>query len=138
MFDGSENSPVTQGAGAAAARTSEDAAMVAAADWAALSYRVEGRDAQVETLPAGADGDVRLVVVPSLRRVECVLHDESDFTAVARGLDEMRRSGWAVWILAPLRRLGDAHLAFRGEADYLQGWWVRPDESVTFTSPQVP
>lgn len=123
--------------------TTSNGAVATAAEWAALSYRVEGIDAQVESLYAAAEApEVRLVVVASLRRVECVVHDESDFDAVARELarelDQLRRSGWGVWVLAPLRRLGDAHIAFRGEADFLQGWWVRGDRSVTFTAPQIP
>ena len=119
--------------------TTENDAVAAAAEWAALSYRVEGVEALVEPLGVSAKTpEVRVVVVPSLRRFECVVHEESDFDAVARGLDELRRSGWGVWVLTPLKQLGDAHLAFRGEADFVQGWWVRPDSSVTFTAPQIP
>jgi hypothetical protein len=107
-----------------------------AAEWAALSYRVEGVDAQVNAF--GTATAERLVVVPSLRRVECVVNDESDFAAVALGLSELASAGWVVWVLAPLRRLGDAHSAFRREAEHVQGWWVRSDRSVTFTAPQIP
>ena len=117
----------------------EHGAVATAAEWAALSYRVEGVDAQVEPLGSPTNKpDVRLVIVPALRRVECVVHDECDFDAVALELGDLRRPGWGVWVLAPLRRLGDAHTAFRGEADYVQGWWERPDRSVTFTAPQIP
>lgn len=119
--------------------SADNGAVATAAEWAALSYRVEGVDAQIASLGvAGETSEVRLVVVPSLKRVECVVHAESDFQAVARELVELRRSGWGVWILTPLRRLGDAHVAFRDEAEYVQGWWERPDRSVTFTAPQIP
>jgi hypothetical protein len=137
MFGCRRHSAVTPGINTAVAH--EDGAVATAAEWAALSYRVEGVDAQIKPLgPATAPPEVRLVVVPSLRRVECVVDDESDFSAVARELEELRQSGWGVWVLTPLRRLGDAHIAFRAEADYVQGWWVRPDRSVTFTAPQIP
>jgi hypothetical protein len=117
----------------------KDGVVATAAEWAALSYRIEGVDAQVEPF-RGADEtpEVRLVVIPSLRRIECVVHEESDFHVIAGELDDLKRGGWAVWVLSPLRRLGAAHLAFRGEAEYIQGWWVRPDDSVTFTTPQIP
>ena len=137
MF-GSEDVEVT-GIEATAPAVTGNGAVSTAAEWAALSYRIEGVDAQVESLNAATRApEVRLVVVPGLRRVECVVHDESDFEAVATELDGFRRSGWGVWVLTPLKRLGDAHLAFHGGADYLQGWWVRPDKSVTFTAPQIP
>ncbi len=111
-----------------------------AADWAALAYRVEGLDVRIEPLeePEGKVSEAQLVIVPSLRRVECVVDANSDFEAVARQLAVMSGSGWSVWVLAPLTRLARARVAFGPAVDQLQGWWERSDRSVTFTAPQVP
>lgn len=114
----------------------------AAADRAALSYQVEGLIAGVEDLDFGVASGIPAVVVPSLRRVELVVGEDTNLGALAEAVPaHFPDTGWSVWILAPLHRLTDAHSAFSsstGCVERLQGWWLRPDQSVTFTEPQLP
>lgn len=113
----------------------------AAASRAAYSYEFDGVEARIESLAPDQSGDSRCagraVVLPSLRRVECVLDSSTDFDAAGKYLAEYGAEGWEVWALVPLARLGSAHTAFSHVADRVQGWWQRADTIIAFTSPEV-
>lgn len=115
---------------------------MAAAMRAALSYHVEGLAADLENIAFADDAIIPAVVIPSLRRLELVIDDSTDLTSLARLLPEhFPDTAWAVWVLSPLDRLADTHAAFgpsAGCVERVQGWWLRPDDSVTFTEPQLP
>jgi hypothetical protein len=70
-------------------------------------------------------------------RVECVLTASPDWDEVYRGVNELLGKGWSVTVLAPLRSLGSAHDALSGLTAVLQGWWVRDDEKLHFSTEEI-
>lgn len=112
-----------------------------AAGHAAFSYEFEGTSATVEALDPARGDDPRCagraVILPDLRRIECVLDSTTDFSAASGYLAGYRAEGWDVWALVPLARLGEAHTAFGQVADCVQGWWQREDAAVSFTAPEI-
>src|SRR4051794_36727960 len=85
----------------------------AAANQAALAYRLEGEVAHVEQfLPGLRDGPAyggAAIVLPALRRVECVLDGSSDLADATKELVRLTEDGWSVWAVVPLHLLGVAH-----------------------------
>lgn len=115
----------------------------AAASWAAFLYQLDGTEVVVRPLeepsqekPRGCRG--RAVVLPDLRRIEAVFDATTDFSGALAVLQDFVAEQWAVWALVPLGRLGEAHQAFSGTVDFLQGWWPRDARAFAFTQPEVP
>jgi len=113
-----------------------------AASWAAFTYGLQGVEARIQPLAADPQSDTacsgQAVVLPHLNRVECVLGTSADFSNAHKRLAVLADNGWAVWALVPLARLGQAHTAFWGAAEFVQGWWQRDENEVAFTQPEVP
>ncbi|MGW4528973.1 hypothetical protein [Amycolatopsis sp. NPDC004378] len=78
-----------------------------------------------------------VVLVPRLRRVECVFTADEHWDVARQALLVLADQGWAVNALVPLHTLGAAHEVFRGLPVRLQGWWERDDRDMAFTEPEV-
>lgn len=76
------------------------------------------------------------IVVPRLRRIECVI-DTGDLSAALDDLDQLLSRGWEVSALLPVRSLGKGHQAFRGRPIHLRGWWHRDKLGPAFASPEI-
>lgn len=105
-----------------------------------MSYRFEGLDALIAHAPDAADlsGRCQFVVIPSLRRVDCIIGESSSFDEIAGQISLLGERGWSVWALVPQHSLPSAHLAFQSCAAQLQGWTVRDGATVSFTAPEDP
>lgn len=79
------------------------------------------------------------VVVPELRRIECVVGGWDEMERAFREFEALIDRNWHVSTLVPIRAMGAAHVAFRGLSISLQGWWARNDDPAPhFSSPEVP
>ena len=78
------------------------------------------------------------IVLPHLRRIECVLDDQADMRRAEAQFQALLLRGWSVNALLPIRSLGEAHQALRGLRIHLQGWWTLADDRLRFTSPETP
>jgi hypothetical protein len=85
---------------------------------------------------AGIDVPGRAVVAMELGVVECVLGDDGPFDPVGRAVSRMAASGWAVTVVVPSGRLGDAHRDLRGRPGVVQGFW-RDGDGVQFGRHEV-
>lgn len=86
----------------------------------------------------GFDGvDGVAVVAPAQGIVEWFPHDHQPLEQLAAAAHTVAGSGWAVGVIVPSGRMGEAHRALRGTPVMLQPWW--PDgETVRFGGPEVP
>ncbi|ABK02381.1 hypothetical protein Arth_0984 [Arthrobacter sp. FB24] len=82
-------------------------------------------------------GIAQAVLVRHALRVECVLTPAPNWDEVYRGVNELLDKGWDVTVLAPLGSLGTAHEALSGLAAVLQGWWVRDDQRLHFSTEEI-
>jgi hypothetical protein len=119
------------------------AAVAAAAqeNWRGLGEASEVVDWSVIASALGIEpGEVikTAVVLPQLRRIECVLDDEADMRHAGEQLRALLVRGWSVNALLPMHSLGAAHQALRGLRIHLQGWWTPADDRLRFTSPETP
>jgi hypothetical protein len=107
----------------------------------ALSYELSGHPASVELLDRGFRAGKlcsRVVVVPSLNRLDVVVQDPAELVSAREFLGHRRAAGWEVWALVPLAQLARAHDTGRGSVEFVQGWWTRSSGQVAFTSPEIP
>ena len=113
------------------------------AEWSAFAYRLRDFECRVTSLAesestAAEPCSGSAVAVPTLNRVECILDNDSDFSLASSQVYKLAEEGWDVWAVVPVARVGEAHLAFVGNAEFIQGWWPRPDGEISFTAPEVP
>jgi hypothetical protein len=77
------------------------------------------------------------VLIPHALRVECVLTSTPDWEDVYRSVHKLLDEGWGVTVLAPLASLGSAHESLSGLAATLQGWWMRNDHELHFSTEEI-
>lgn len=85
---------------------------------------------------AGVDAPGRAVVAADLGVVECVIGDDDPIASVGPAISRMAASGWAVTVLVPTARLGEAHRDLRGRPGVVQGFW-REDDGIQFGRHEV-
>lgn len=78
------------------------------------------------------------VVVPRLRRIECIINDRDKLPAARDRINALLSRGYEVDALMPVQFLGAGHEAFRGCRIRLQGWWERKEHGLAFTTPEIP
>jgi hypothetical protein len=110
------------------------------------SWRVHGEQSAVHAwsdmasvLGRGPDDAIKsVVVVPRVRRVECVLDPNTKIESAVDDVAALVAAGWAVSALLPVSAMGVAHEAFRGLTIELQGWWESAPGEVRFTALETP
>lgn len=116
-------------------------AAAAQENWRGLGEISEVVDWSIIASALGIDaGEVikTAIVLPHLRRIECVLDDQADMRRAEAQFQALLLRGWSVNALLPIRSLGEAHQALRGLRIHLQGWWTLADDRLRFTSPETP
>ena len=78
------------------------------------------------------------VLAADLGIAECVLGDDVDPGDLGPGIEILAAGGWAVTVLVPAARVGEAHAALRGRPARLQPWWPGRRDAVHFGAPEVP
>jgi hypothetical protein len=106
----------------------------------AASIHLHYEGAVIETPLAAFLGEAALdgvaVVAPERGLVEWFPSDSQKLGALA-GPSRVHSCDWAITVIVPAVRMGEAHRALRGAPLTLQPWW--PDgESVRFGGPEVP
>jgi hypothetical protein len=82
-------------------------------------------------------GISQAVLIPHALRIECVLTPTPNWEEVYRGVHTLLNKGWGVTVLAPLASLGTAHATLSGLTATLQGWWVRNDRELHFSTEEI-
>lgn len=77
------------------------------------------------------------VLVRDSLAIDCVLDANPDWASASAAVSLLIEKGWAVTVVAPLPTLGLAHQCLRESSAMLQGWWLRNDSQVSFTSQEV-
>lgn len=98
---------------------------------AAVGTAVVGDDMTALDVPG------RSVVAPDLGVVECVVDDDEAVADIGPAVSRLAAAGWAVTVLVPSARLGEAHRDLRGRPAMLQGWWIE-DGSPHFGGHEIP
>ncbi|WP_312099862.1 hypothetical protein [Corynebacterium dentalis] len=98
--------------------------------WASLAGRL-GFDEIV------CQGIEQAVIIPRAVRIECVVTGKPDWENVYRSVHRLLDEGWGVTVLAPLASLGTAHESLSGLAATLQGWWIRNDHELRFSTEEI-
>ena len=78
------------------------------------------------------------VVAAEAGVVECVIDAEIDPADLAPGIVRLAADGWAVTVLVPAHRIGQAHSALRRRPARLQPWWLEDGVNVRFGALEVP
>lgn len=100
------------------------------------SYEHQGTRALPSWVLNGeATGDDPDIVLPDVRRVEEIANHVSELDLDR--LERLRRLGFEVWVLVPLKEMGSAHSRLRGLADRIQAWWVE-ENHIRFGEPRFP
>src|SRR5579884_2309888 len=89
------------------------------------SYRLAGYEVVCRRVE---DSHSPTFVVPRLKRLERIETEDSISRVEVAELQQDRATGLEVWLVVPLKQIGEAHGRFRGVADRLQAWWVGPGE----------
>jgi hypothetical protein len=84
--------------------------------------------------PAGVEA---VTVIPSLRRIECLVDDTVDYAALRASLAELTGAEWTACVLTALGRMAHAHSELRGSPVRVQGWWRDEQRAVHFTADQA-
>jgi hypothetical protein len=77
------------------------------------------------------------VIIPRALRIECVVTGTPDWEDVYRSVHRLLDEGWGVTVLAPLASLGTAHESLSGLAATLQGWWIRNNHELHFSTEEI-
>jgi hypothetical protein len=90
----------------------------------------------------GFDGFVgqgieQAIIIPRALRIECVVTAKPDWEDVYRSVHRLLGEGWGVTVVAPLASLGTAHESLSGLAATLQGWWIRNDHELHFSTEEI-
>lgn len=99
----------------------------AVAEASLSSYRANGHKAQIAARQIddqGITGDVCIVIVEDLRRVEVLLSSASQAAAIRKLVLEADDQGWEVWAIGPLSETGALRTELRGIPALVQPWWV--------------
>ncbi len=113
----------------ATAATVEDSVVSAVGD----AYRTTGGTV-IETdleVASGVSAPGRAIVAGDVAVVECVADPEQPIADLGAAVSRMAADGWAVTVLVPMIRLGEAHKSLRGRPAVVQGWWVE-GEAIRF------
>jgi hypothetical protein len=110
-------------------------AVVTASSW---SYRTGGEDVRLAQDLAGA-GFLNCpdILLPSLRRAEHVVTEESLEAFDGGRWSSLRDAGYDLWALVPLAAVARAHECLRGVVDRIQPWWIE-NGRVRFGEPRLP
>jgi hypothetical protein len=96
-------------------------------------YGVGGID-EPPAVPAGVEA---VTVIPSLRRIECLVDDTVDYEQLRTSLAELTAAEWTACVLTALGRMAHAHSELRGSPVRVQGWWRDEQRAVHFTADQA-
>ncbi len=86
---------------------------------------------------ASPSGIEAVTIIPSLRRIECLVSDEVDYESLWKSLRGLTNAEWTACVLTGLGRMAHAHSELRGLPVRVQGWWRDENADVHFTADQV-
>jgi len=78
------------------------------------------------------------IVAAEVGVIECVVGENVDPADLGAGITRLAADGWAITVLIPTHRIGEAHAGLRRRPARLQPWWVEDSGRVRFGAWEVP